>query len=446
MNGVGRRRYALLTFGCKVNQYESAFLAQQLEGAGWQATTPETADVIILNSCTVTARADRQVRQTIRQARRQQPTARLLVTGCYAQRAPKEVAAMPGVQAVLGNAVKAVWPEFSRCLEQPHTSLVEVPDMAACWQFQAMPIRHFAGHTRAFVKIQDGCAQRCSYCIVPAVRGPERSLPLPDVLTQLQTLAQAGYRELVLTGINLSRYGLDLPETINLAALCQVLQANSWPARFRLSSLEPQDITPQLLEVLAGWPQFCPHFHLPLQSGADPILQAMGRPYRAAWFVDMVQNLAARFPHAALGLDVLVGFPTETAADFNRTRELLDSLPITYLHVFPYSPRPGTPAAALPVRTSQAEVRARAQELRRLAMAKKQAFSQSQVGQLVEVLVEGEVPGLPGWLTGLTANYLRVQLPGPGAWANSVVRVRLEKFTGVCLMGQALSEPEPTLP
>ncbi len=439
-------RYALLTFGCKVNQYESAFLAQQLDAAGWQATALETADVIVLNSCTVTARADRQVRQAIRQARRRQPSARLVVTGCYAQRAPEEVAALPGVQAVLGNAVKAAWADYIQRLPQHHSTLVEVPDMAAYRQLPAMPIRHFIGHTRAFVKIQDGCAQRCSYCIVPAVRGPERSLPLHEVLRQLQTLGQAGYREMVLTGINLSRYGLDLPEAINLATLCQTLQTVTWPTRFRLSSLEPQDITPHLLEVLAGWPEFCPHFHLPLQSGADSVLQAMGRPYRTVWFVEMVQDLAARFPDAALGLDVLVGFPTETSTDFRRTKELLESLPITYLHVFPYSPRPGTPAAALPVKTSQAEVQARAQELRKLAMTKKQAFYQSQVGKFAEVLVEGAVPGRPGWLTGLTANYLRVHCPGPAAWANSVIRVRLEKFTGAYLVGQPLSEPEPSLP
>ncbi|MGQ9921778.1 MAG: tRNA (N(6)-L-threonylcarbamoyladenosine(37)-C(2))-methylthiotransferase MtaB [Desulfobacca sp.] len=435
----GGRRLAVLTFGCKVNQYESAYLAEQAEAAGWQLATPESADLLVVNSCTVTGRADRQVRQALRQAGRRQPPPRLVVTGCYAQRAPAELAAFPGVQAVLGNAAKACWPEIAARLRWDTQAWTQVSPMAVCRQLQPLSIRTFAGHTRAFVKIQDGCVRHCTYCLVPQVRGPERSLAPARVLEQLRLLIQQGCQELVLTGINLSRYGCDLAAPTSLASLCGTLQATGWPVRLRLSSLEPLDITSDLLQVLKDWEYFCPHFHIPLQSGCDEVLQAMGRPYRAAWFVELVQEVRRHFPAAAIGLDVLVGFPTETAAAFARTRELLAGLPLTYLHVFPYSPRPGTPAAALTPQVGPQQISAWSRELRLLAAAKKHAFYQGQIGQVVEVLVEGEVAGQPGLVSGLTANYLRVHCPGPPTWANRVVRVRLEKLAGGVLFGLPLT-------
>ncbi len=429
------QRLAVLTFGCKVNQYESAFLIEQAEAAGWQVAAPETADLVVINSCTVTGRADRQVRQVLRQAVRRPHPPRLVVTGCYAQRSPEELAGFPGVQAVLGNAAKAFWPQIAARLQRDEQPWQQVSPMDLCRQFQPLPIRQFAGHTRVFVKIQDGCGHQCSYCIVPLVRGPERSLPLDQVLEQLQLLVKGGCQELVLTGINLSRYGCDLAASVNLASLCRSLQENAWPVRIRLSSLEPLDLTADLLAALEDWQQFCPHFHIPLQSGADEVLQAMGRPYRAAWFVEMFQEICARFPNAAIGLDVLVGFPTETAAEYARTRQLLASLPLAYLHIFPFSPRPGTPAASLTPRVDRRQIDVWARDLRTLAAEKKRAFYQRQVGQVVEVLVEGEVAGRPGLVTGLTANYLRVHCPGPPTWANQVVRVRLAELSGSVLSG-----------
>ncbi len=429
------RRLTVLTFGCKVNQYESAFLSEQAAAAGWQIVPPEAADVWVINTCTVTARADRQARQMLRQAGRLQPPPRLVVTGCYAQRAPGELAVFPGVQVIMGNADKASWPEMAVRLQQDTQPWLAVNDITACRSFQSLPIRQFAGHTRAFVKIQDGCGNHCRYCIVPAVRGPERSLPPDQVLAQLRVFRDQGCREMVLTGINLSRYGRDLLPPASLPGLCRSLQARDWPVRVRLSSLEPQDLTPELLEALSGWQHFCPHFHIPLQSGADAVLAAMGRPYRAAWLEEMVQAISRRFPEAAIGLDVLVGYPTETAADFAQTRALLARLPLAYLHVFPYSPRPGTPAATLTPQTDQRQVAAWAHDLRILGAEKKRAFYQRQVGQIVEILVEGEVTGKPGLVTGLTANYLRVHCPGPATWANRFVRVRLEKVAGTVLRG-----------
>jgi len=430
-------RLAVTTLGCKVNQYESAFFLQEAMAAGWQPVAPPVADVVVINSCTVTARADRQVRQLLRQLGRRHPPPRLVVTGCYAQRAAGELVGFPGVQAVLGNAAKAAWPELLLKLREAGAPWQQVPDMAACRHFQPMPIGDFPGHARAFVKIQDGCDQGCAYCIVPQVRGSERSLPRDKVLAQLQALVHQGFLELVLTGINLCRYGRDLGDS--LAGLCSSLKETSWPARVRLSSLEPVDITPALLTVLADWPGFCPHFHLPLQSGSDEVLRAMGRPYRASWFAELVWDLAHRFPAAAIGLDVMVGFPTETAAAYEQTRELVARLPIAYVHVFPFSPRPGTPAARLAAVAGQREVAQRARDLRTLAAEKKRAFYQRQVGKVVPVLAEGARPGPPGWLTGLTGNYVRVQWPGPKTRAKRLVQVRLERSTGTCLVGNPIS-------
>lgn len=433
------RRLAVLTFGCKVNQYESAYMVEQAVTAGWRLADPEAADLLVINSCTVTSRADRQVRQALRQAGRRHSPSPIVVTGCYAQRSPAELASFPGVRAVLGNAAKTSWLEVASHLPPDGQPCLRLTDMAACRSFQPMPISHFQGHTRAFVKIQDGCSQNCTYCIVPTVRGPERSLPPDQVLSQLQTLVQHGSGELVLTGINLSRYGQDLPDSPSLATLCRALKKSGWPARLRLSSLEPQDLSLQLLQELAAWPQFCPHFHIPLQSGADAVLRAMHRSYDAAWFADLVQQIVAWFPSAAIGLDVLVGFPTETPADFAQTRDLLARLPLTYLHVFPYSPRPHTPAAQLRPRNDRRQIETWARELRALAADKKQAFYQRHLGQIVEVLVEGALPGQPGLITGLTANYLRVHCPGPAAWAKQIIRVKLSKLAGGALFGLPVS-------
>lgn len=272
----------------------------------------------------------------------------------------------------------------------------------------------------------------------PLVRGPERSLPSSDLLRQLQHLSDAGFQEIVFTGVNLSRYGRDLPGDKGLIDLVRLLRQTSWPLRFRFSSLEPQDISYGLLRELSDWPHFCPHFHIPLQSGASAVLAAMHRNYQPAWFEALIRELTALFPQAAVGLDVMVGFPTETAAAFEQTKELLNRLPVAYLHVFPYSARPGTEAAVLSPQTSAREVGQRARSLRDLSHGKKLEFYQRHLGQVVEVLVEGPVAHRPGWLKGLTANYLRVMLPGPPEWVNRFIRLRLIEMNGQDLIGVAM--------
>ncbi|MDD3581946.1 MAG: tRNA (N(6)-L-threonylcarbamoyladenosine(37)-C(2))-methylthiotransferase MtaB [Desulfobacca sp.] len=424
-------RAAILTLGCKVNQYESAFLAETLTRLGCQLVAPTAApDLVVVNTCTVTAAADRQTRQYIRRLARRRPETAVLVTGCYAQRAPEELAALPGVRGVLGNREKTRLREIFAELHQPAAPVIQVGSIAQAQSLEPMPITSFFGHTRAFVKIQDGCQNYCSYCIIPHVRGPCRSLPRAQIIDQLRQLTSRGYREIVLTGINLGKYGHDQPPGESLAGLVEELARAGLPGRYRLSSLEPQEVTPALLRQLAAWPQFCPHFHLPLQSGSAVMLNRMRRPYGPEEFRELVNQIRQYFPQAAVGVDVLVGFPGETEFDLAHTRNLIDALPISYLHVFPFSPRPGTPAALMPQTVTGTEMKRRAQGLRELGKQKKLAFYQQQVGQEFEVLIERCSSGPPERMTGLSANYLRLVMKDDGQGVNRLVRARLVQIVG----------------
>jgi threonylcarbamoyladenosine tRNA methylthiotransferase MtaB len=468
------RLFQIITFGCKVNQCDTAGMARELTARGWCAASQGAdPDLVIVNTCTVTKRADQQARQAIRRLAREHPETPLWVTGCYGQRAPAEVAALPGVQAVFGNQEKvdlahllSDYPgQLSVEADSPSPLMREggggdenihppppsplnpgepgpglwVGDFGPAPPFQPWEVHQIPGHTRAWLKIQEGCSHQCRYCIVPQVRGPRRSLDPAGVRAAFHQLAGLGCREVVLTGVDLGQYGLDHAPPSSLAALVRRLTEKAWPFRVRLSSLEPMMVTPELLDELAAWGNFCPHFHLPLQSGAAPVLASMGRPYGPEEFRDLVWEITRRFPGAGLGLDVLVGFPGETAADFEATRTLVAELPVTYLHVFPYSPRPGTPAADLPSLPGDV-VQARARIMRELGQAQKEKFLEAQLGQVREVLVEG--PAAPEcWLQGLTGHYLRVTFPGPPALHNRLIKVRLLARQGDVLVGEAVEGP-----
>jgi threonylcarbamoyladenosine tRNA methylthiotransferase MtaB len=423
-------RVAFATLGCRLNQVDSQQLQAALETRGF-ATVPfgAAADVVVVNTCTVTARAEVSDRQAIRRARRSNPDARVVVTGCWAQTNANEVAREAGVDLVVGNADKerlpALLEEIVKARRGPVR--VEVGDLRRTRIGGDLPAR-VVGRSRAFVKIQDGCQHRCAFCIVPRARGASRSLDPKLVADQVRQLVEAGHPEVTLTGIDLGHYGADLVPRTSLATLLRELVDIDGLRWLRLSSMLPAYFTADLLEVLTGAPAIAPHFHVPLQSGSDRVLRAMRRPYRVAMYCAVIERLARAIPRLGLGADVIAGFPDETEADAAATEALIETLPFTYLHVFPYSERSGTEAAGRPGHVNRATIARRAARLRAVGAAKAAAFRQVLVGRTEDVLVLETRDRATGGLVGLTGNYVEVVFDGPDALMRRVARVRL---TGV---------------
>ena len=307
------------------------------------------ADVYIINTCTVTHKTDYQSRQLIRRAQKKNPSAQIIVTGCYAQVAAESLKALPGVSIILGNREKQSIADFiTGTPVEASGPQVMVSDIEEKAPFKDPPLRTFSKHTRAFLKVQDGCESFCSYCIIPRARGKCRSLDPQETLQRLDTLSSQGFNEVVLTGIHLGAYGIDLTPTSSLLKLLQLIEREKPLSRIRISSLEPMDISPELVELIASSQIICPHLHLPLQSGDSEILKRMNRPYNAPDFQKLITMLVSKIPHLCVGIDVMVGFPGETETHFNNTYRLLEELPVSYLHIFPYSKRENTPAASFP--------------------------------------------------------------------------------------------------
>lgn len=421
------RRVALVTLGCKVNQCDSAGMAQRLEQLGHTLVGFDAeADVCIVNTCTVTARTDFQSRQLIRRAARRNPSAPVIVTGCYAQVAPELLKALPNVRLVAGNVEKELIPGLVGALNGGPAE-VRVRDIKKTGIFSGLTADRFPGRTRAFLKIQDGCNARCSYCIVPTARGPSRSMPPGDVLERVAALAGSGCREVVLTGVHLGAWGADLSPASGLPRLLRRIEEAGTVGRLRLSSIEPLEVTAELIACLRESAVLCPHVHIPLQSGDDRVLTAMGRHYDRRFFRDLVHRLADEIPGVAIGVDVMAGFPGEGDREFENTLELLSGLPAAYLHVFPYSERPGTKAAALPGKVEETLRARRAAELRALGLAKREAFAKRAVGSRQTVLVEGSRDRKTGRLKGFTGNYIPVLLAeGSRDWMNRLIDVVIE--------------------
>ena len=423
--------FTITTLGCKVNQYESDAIAQYLKDSGWSSTQPtEKADWCIINTCTVTQKAAMQSRQAARQAIRNNPGARIIVTGCYAQIEPDEIKKIEGVHAIIGHADKHKIPEMissanKKDLQYP---LCVVRDILREPDFQQIPVTAFGNRTRPFLKIQDGCNTFCSYCIVPYARGPSRSLATEDVLKNINKLQQAGYHEVVLTGVHLGAYGLDLAPRTDLYTLLSRIQTSSPIDRVRLSSIEPLELTSDIIKLVADSDRFCHHFHIPLQSGDDRILQKMNRPYSSSFFRDLIFQIRASIPDAAIGVDVLIGFPGETEAAFENTYVLIKKLPITYLHVFPFSARAGTPASRYPHKVPSTIIKTQSEKMRRLGSNKKRDFYQKFIGQDIEVLIEGQRNASTGLSKGLTSNYIPVFTDSENDLENTLVQVRIEKM------------------
>jgi threonylcarbamoyladenosine tRNA methylthiotransferase MtaB len=426
------RTVAFATLGCKTNQFESAAMEERLQAAGHRIVPFETgADLVIVNTCTVTAATDAQSRNLIRRARRLNDGCRVVVTGCYAQVDPQALLAIPGVSLVLGNEEKR---DLLDLLEQGEAApTIQVADIRRVEEAAALPLSTFAERSRAFVQIQNGCDAFCSYCIIPYARGRSRSVRPDEVVAQVRELVAAGYPEIVLTGIHIGGYGADLAPPLTLVELVRRLTAETGVQRLRLGSIEPTEISDALIETVAAAPELCPHFHIPLQAGDDQVLARMNRHYTTDFFEGLVRRIRARLPEAAIGLDVITGFPGESEEEFANTWRLIEALPVTHLHVFPFSRRPGTPAATMPGQLPGDVVKARAALLRGLGEAKLRAFAAGFVGQTLEVVVEAG--GVKGLCRGVSRNYLTVRFPGEADLAGKAIAVRVTGSDAAGLKG-----------
>src|SRR6266446_3280005 len=472
-------------FGCRATQADGAALERQLLDRGCTAaSTPTTADIVVLNTCTVTASADAQARDAIRKLHAANPAVRLIVTGCYAQRAPEELAALPGVSWVVGNSHKPQIPRLIDSLSAaapaetaksandffPAAALVEpardfssaiaadsdstVPfssDSSAPFHsfvvaqlvtphlgkiltgnifeqdvLLSAPVLGGEGHhTRPTLKIQDGCDSRCSYCVIPFVRGKSRSLSPDTVIQEIRQLSAAGYREIVLSGINLGAYGRDLSPRVEFEDLLRRILGETSVERLRISSIEPLDVTQDLVNLFAGTDRVAQHFHMPLQSASDRILAAMHRWYRAEHYARRIELIHEHLPHAAIGADVITGFPGETEDNHAATMAFIERLPFTYLHVFSFSKRPGTKAASLSSEVPGTVMKRRARELRALSEKKSAAFRHSQIGRTLRVLTLRANDDDSAVTPTLSTNYLKLFVPGshpPNRWLDVEIR------------------------
>ena len=425
------KRVAIATLGCKVNAYDSATMAERLRAAGCRLVALEAgADVVIVNSCTVTDAADAESRRLARRARRLNPGARVILTGCYAQTKPNEAAAVDAVDHVIGlNRLDAL----TRAVTGVGVERIVVGASRREREVSTVGARRFEGQTRAFLKVQEGCDLFCTFCIVPMARGRSRSLSPRAVLGEIEALAAEGFEEVVLTGVHLGGYGHDLDPPVDLAWLVAAIAEQRRVPRLRLSSIDPHEVSESLLRVMAEAPSVCHHLHVPLQSADDGVLARMRRRYDAAVARERLAMIRELLPDAAIGTDLIAGFPGEDDADFERTLAFLDESPLSSFHVFPYSVRSGTTAAKLDGRVPPATIAARASRLRALGDRKHAEFARRFDGAVAELLVESTRDRATGALRGYTRNYLRASLDGPDTLVGRRVRVRLAVEAGAAV-------------
>jgi threonylcarbamoyladenosine tRNA methylthiotransferase MtaB len=404
--------YSVITFGCRVNQADSLAIERDLRARGAVATSPSDADIVVVNTCSVTGAADQGARQTIRRVARDNPRVRVIVTGCSATRAPGDVAALPNVVKVITNTDKDRLVEAVAGDIGLSTAARFGGGDGAC----GAPLEPgVGGRTALTLRVQTGCEERCSYCIIPTTRGASRSRPVNEVMREIAQAVDAGYKEIAITGVHLGSYGRDLVPATSLAVLVDRLA--DWPDEvlFRISSLEPMDCPPELVDRVATSPRLAPHFHLPLQHGSDAMLRAMRRPYTAALYRSLVERIHERMPHASIGSDMIVGFPGETCDDFSQTVAFLSPLPLSHLHVFPYSDRPGTEASMMGSKVSGPDIRDRGRELRQVGSDFARRFRLAQAGTTRRALTVDD------GLSAVTDNYLKVVLSSPhprNSWLN----------------------------
>jgi threonylcarbamoyladenosine tRNA methylthiotransferase MtaB len=432
-------KIALSTLGCKVNQYESAAILEALDETVFSIVPFNTkADCYIINTCTVTGRTDYQSRQLIRRAVRTNPEAAIIVTGCYAQIASEEIARIPGVTLIAGTAEKGKIPYLLRDIATDKAQVI-VGDVSQINEYERLFTTKLPEHTRAFLKIQDGCDSFCSYCIVPFARGRSRSLPEEEVINRIKIFAHAGYREIVLTGIHLGIYGHDLAPQSGLLNILKDVERSEVVDRLRLSSIEMTEISNDMMRIMADSHIFCRHLHVPLQSGDDEILTAMKRNYDSAFFRNRLKEIFRIVPEIAIGIDVMVGFPGEGEEAFNNTLHLIEELPVAYLHVFPYSDRPGTEASRLPGRVREDEKKRRAKILRDIGQKKRHAFAGKFSGKKLSVLIEDKKDRDTGLMRGYSEHYIPVMITnGDLSLARQIVHVIPDRVLDGKLYGRTI--------
>jgi len=420
------KRVAFYTLGCKVNQYDTDAMMEQFRLAGYEVVDfHDIADVYIINTCTVTNLGDRKSRQMVRRAHRLNAGAIIGVVGCYAQRAAEEVLAIPGVRFVMGTKNRNRIVEIVEKAEEEGIVINAVEDILTSRDFEELTIDAPEGHTRAFLKIQEGCEQFCSYCIIPYVRGPIRSRKRQDILEEVKRLEAAGFKEIVLTGIHLASYGKDSGEG-SLADVIEDIHSIDGIERIRLGSVEPTLLTPPFVERMASLKKVCPHYHVSLQSGSNPILRRMNRKYTIEEYRQFIRNLRTHIPDAAVTTDVMVGFPGEEEKHFQETFDFVKEIAFSKIHVFQYSPRKGTPAAKMKDQVSIADKESRSKRLLTLADELEKAYVASFLGTTQKVLFEEEVPWKKGWLQGFTEHYIKVMAEGDQNLKGRIEYVLLE--------------------
>ncbi len=416
--------FHIRTFGCKLNQFDSAVVESDLRARGLVPSDgPGEASVVVINTCTVTHRADADARRLARRIRRENPDCFVVATGCLAERAPQELESLPEIDLVVRRGERARLGELVAARATDSGALTGPGETPSC-----AGALSFGDRTRAFLKVQEGCALRCSYCIIPEVRGPSVSVPPELLATQLQRLIDSGYQEVVLTGVNTGDYGRDLEETIDLAALVRRLLDLPGLGRLRLNSLEPRTVTPEIIDLLAADPRLAPHLQVPLQSGSDRVLARMRRNYRTELYARTVEELRRRVPHAGIGADVIVGHPGETDDDFQETLQFIASSPLNYLHVFSYSPRPGTHSATQEGKVHDAAITERSARLRELGDKLALRFRQSFIGKTLQTLAyDSRRPD--GRLRALTSNFIDLSLEAPDTSINTLLPARITSTT-----------------
>ena len=432
------QRVSLSTLGCKTNQFESAAMQERLQQAGYTIVPfAQAADLVIVNTCTVTAATDAESRSIIRRARRLNPACRVVVTGCYAQVNPDALAALPEVSLILGNEEKI---DFLERLERADSTndvvRIDVSDIETVKSAKVPTLISYAERSRAFIQIQNGCDAYCSYCIIPYARGRSRSVPEDQVVSQVNTLVEQGFNEVVLTGIHIGGYGLDFPVSSSLLNLIRRIEAETELRRLRLGSIEPNEIHPELIAQIASSAIICQHLHIPLQSGDSAVLKRMNRHYTAEDFRRLIADISTAIPDISLGLDVITGFPGETEEEFENCRALIESLPISSLHVFPFSKRTGTPAATMPNQIPERISRERAALLRSLSEQRHKQYALSFIGKTVDVVVEHTRDN--SILKGMTRHYLPVSFHGADLQAGALVQIEIERYGSNGLVGRLL--------